>query len=119
MLIYLTVLRCCAVPSARSWRAGRSPSLQGNSDNRSMKAFMLLALAGLSPLVFAAAPEQPAPAETEPYHYGMELDIARVISRSEVPDVCGVVPAYLTYEDHQGKVHRLEYMVFGNGCSNG
>ncbi|MDV3442830.1 DUF2790 domain-containing protein [Pseudomonas otitidis] len=25
----------------------------------------------------------------------------------------------MTYEDHQGKVHRLEYMVFGNGCSNG
>ncbi|WIF65368.1 DUF2790 domain-containing protein [Metapseudomonas otitidis] len=84
-----------------------------------MKAFLLLALAGLSPLVFAASPDQTVPAEVEHYQYGMDLDIARVISRSEVPDVCGVVSAYLTYEDHQGKVHRLEYMVFGNGCSNG
>ncbi|MCY1278891.1 hypothetical protein D9M68_765450 [compost metagenome] len=87
-----------------------------------MKAFALLALAGMSALALAAEQAETAVAAEiaiEQYHYGMELDIARVISRSEIPDVCGIVPAYMTYEDHQGKVHRLEYMVFGQGCSNG
>ncbi|MNF71816.1 hypothetical protein D3C84_537750 [compost metagenome] len=81
-----------------------------------MKAFALLALAGLSALALA---EEPAEAAIEQYHYGMKLDIAKVISRSDIPDVCGIVPAYMTYEDHQGNVHRLEYRVFGQGCSNG
>ncbi|MFC5695382.1 DUF2790 domain-containing protein [Pseudomonas sp. GCM10022186] len=81
-----------------------------------MKAFALLALAGMS--AFALA-EEPVDSAIEQYHYGMELDIAKVLSRSEIPDVCGIVPAYMTYEDHQGKVHRIEYMVFGKGCSNG
>lgn len=87
-----------------------------------MKAFALLALAGLSAFALAEEPVESAVAGEpviEQYHYGMQLDIAKVLSRSEVPDVCGVVPAYMTYEDHQGKVHRLEYMVFGQGCSNG
>ncbi|WP_044871621.1 DUF2790 domain-containing protein [Pseudomonas sp. LFM046] len=81
-----------------------------------MKALALLALAGTS--AFALA-EEPVESAVEHYHYGMELDIARIISRSEIPDACGVVPAYMTYEDHQGRVHRLEYRVFGQGCSNG
>ncbi|MCY1544739.1 hypothetical protein D9M68_806400 [compost metagenome] len=81
-----------------------------------MKAFTLLALAGMS--AFALA-EEPVEAAVEHYHYGMELDIAKVLSRSDISNDCGVVPAYLVYEDHQGKVHRLEYMVFGQGCSNG
>ena len=47
------------------------------------------------------------------------LDIARVISTSEVPDVCAVVPVRMTYEDAKGQRHILEYHVMGNGCSNG
>ncbi|MCY1216202.1 hypothetical protein D9M68_405880 [compost metagenome] len=87
-----------------------------------MKALALLALVGMSAFAFAEESVEAADAEepvVERYHYGMKLDIARVISRSEIPNVCGVVPAYMTYVDHQGKVHRLEYVVFGQGCSNG
>ncbi len=87
-----------------------------------MKTLALLALAGMPAFALAAEPVESAVAGepiVEQYHYGMELDIAKVLSRSEVPDVCGVVPAYMTYEDHQGKVHRLEYVVFGQGCGNG
>ncbi|MCO6055649.1 DUF2790 domain-containing protein [Pseudomonas sp. MOB-449] len=87
-----------------------------------MKALALLALASMPAFALAEEPAEPAVAGEsviEKYHYGMELDIARVIYRSEIPDACGVVPAYMTYEDHQGKVHRLEYVVFGQGCSNG
>ncbi len=87
-----------------------------------MKAFALLALAGMSAFALAEESAESAVAAApaiEQYHYGMEMDIARIISRSEIPDVCGIVPAYMTYEDHQGKVHRVEYMVFGQGCSSG
>lgn len=55
----------------------------------------------------------------EQYSYSQHLDIARVISMSEVPNVCEVVPARMTYEDSQGQKHILEYRVMGNGCSNG
>ena len=55
----------------------------------------------------------------EPYSYSQHLDIARVMSMSEVPRVCEVVPARMTYEDSQGQKHILEYRVMGNGCSNG
>lgn len=43
----------------------------------------------------------------EQYSYSQHLDIARVISMSEVPNVCEVVPARMTYEDSQeiGRAH--------------
>ncbi len=55
----------------------------------------------------------------EQYSYSQHLDIAKVISMSEIPNVCEVVPARMTYEDSQGQKHILEYRVMGNGCSNG
>lgn len=50
------------------------------------------------------------------YQYGMQLDIARGISRSEIADACKVVPTLMTYEDSQGICHTLRYLVMGNGC---
>lgn len=85
-----------------------------------MKTLAMLALTGLSSLAFAAAPEQPVALEQiqpEQYHYGMSIDVARVLASSDVSQACGVVPATMTYEDHQGQVHRLEYLVLGDGCS--
>ncbi|MHC6224898.1 DUF2790 domain-containing protein [Pseudomonas sp. X10] len=52
------------------------------------------------------------------YRYGMDLDIARVLSRSKVPNVCEVVPAEMTYEDSDGVRHTLRYRIMGNGCQN-
>lgn len=53
------------------------------------------------------------------YEYGTNLDIKRVISLSTLPNVCDVVPATMTYEDHQGQVHTLQYRAMGEGCSQG
>ncbi|MGH8486435.1 MAG: DUF2790 domain-containing protein, partial [Pseudomonas sp.] len=53
------------------------------------------------------------------YEYSTNLDIAKVISLSTLPNVCEVVPATMVYEDHQGQRHVLEYRAMGNGCSNG
>lgn len=55
----------------------------------------------------------------EEYTYSTDLDIAKVISMSEVPEVCEVVPARMEYEDSHGQRHILQYRVMGNGCSNG
>ncbi|MCU1726758.1 DUF2790 domain-containing protein [Pseudomonas sp. 7P_10.2_Bac1] len=85
-----------------------------------MKRLLVLALMGLSSLAMAddlkVAQSQPA---VEHYTYATNLDIAKVINVSPVADVCGVVPAKMTYEDHQGQRHVLEYRVMGNGCANG
>ena len=48
------------------------------------------------------------------YQYGMQLDIARVISRSEIANACKLVTALMTYEDSQGVCHTLR-SVMGNG----
>jgi len=85
-----------------------------------MKRLIALALIGFSALAAAdelqVAQQQPA---VEHYTYATDLDIAKVISVSPAADVCEVVPAQMTYEDHQGQRHILEYRVMGNGCSNG
>lgn len=53
------------------------------------------------------------------YHYGMHLDIARVVSHSEIQAVCHVVPAEITYEDSSGEQHTVRYQVMSSGCQGG
>ncbi|HDS1734880.1 DUF2790 domain-containing protein [Pseudomonas sp. BP8] len=85
-----------------------------------MKALLALVLGGLCSAAMAgevATHVEQIPVEQ--YTYSQHLDIARVLSMSEVPNICEVVPARMTYEDSQGQKHILEYRVMGNGCSNG
>lgn len=87
-----------------------------------MKALLVLALSSLC--VTAMADEIPTDVASntvpvEEYTYSTHLDIAKVISMSEVPSVCEVVPARMEYEDSKGQRHILRYSVMGNGCSNG
>ena len=87
-----------------------------------MKAWTLLALAGVSCMALAGEPPAAGDrqaAKVERYEYGMELDVARVIQPAEVPSSCGVEPVRMVYEDHQGRRHTLEYLVVGSGCSGG
>ncbi|HKS14261.1 MAG TPA: DUF2790 domain-containing protein [Pseudomonas sp.] len=85
-----------------------------------MKPLLMLALLGLSSLALA---DEPPPAGNQPavqqYDYSVNLDIKRVISLSTLPNVCEVVPATMTYEDHQGQIHVLEYRAMGEGCGEG
>ncbi|SEM38016.1 Protein of unknown function [Pseudomonas sp. ok272] len=87
-----------------------------------MKALLVLALSSLC--ASAMADEIPTDVArnnvpVEEYTYSLHLDIAKVISMSEVPSVCEVVPARMEYEDSTGQRHILRYSVMGNGCSNG
>ncbi|MDZ5435396.1 DUF2790 domain-containing protein [Pseudomonas fluorescens] len=87
-----------------------------------MKALWVLALGSLCLTAMAdevqtdVAQQQPP---IEDYTYSMHLDIANVISMSEVPNVCEVVPMKMEYDDSKGQRHILRYSVMGNGCSSG
>ena len=85
-----------------------------------MKSLIALALVAVSSFALAdeinTAAAQPV---VEQYDYSTNLDIAKVISLSTIPNVCEVVPATMTYEDHQGQRHIIEYRAMGDGCSNG
>ncbi|GGU80526.1 topoisomerase II [Pseudomonas laurentiana] len=85
-----------------------------------MKKLLAFALIGFSTIALAdeveTAAAQPVAAQ---YDYSQNLDIAKVISLSTLPNVCEVVPATMTYEDHQGQRHTIEYRAMGDGCSNG
>ncbi|KIY39370.1 MULTISPECIES: DUF2790 domain-containing protein [Pseudomonas] len=84
-----------------------------------MKALLVLVLGSLCGAAMAGEAKEAEQIPVEQYSYSQHLDIARVISMSEVPNVCEVVPARMTYEDSKGQKHILEYRVMGNGCSNG
>lgn len=89
-----------------------------------MKTLNMLVGAVLSSLVFHAMADDSVrdttnTGDTQEYNYSMNLDIAKVISISSVPDVCEVVPAKMVYEDSAGHRHTLIYRVMGNGCSHG
>ncbi|SDS50683.1 Protein of unknown function [Pseudomonas sp. Z003-0.4C(8344-21)] len=86
-----------------------------------MKALMFLVLSSLCATAMAdeattdVAQQQPV---VEEYTYSTHLDIAKVVSMSEVPNVCEVVPAKMEYDDSKGQRHILRYSIMGNGCTN-
>ena len=87
-----------------------------------MKALLVLALSSLCATAMADEVPTDVASNTVPveeYTYSTHLDIAKVISMSEIPSVCEVVPARMEYEDSNGQRHILRYSVMGNGCSNG
>jgi len=81
-----------------------------------MKNILIAALVVFS--AAAGASTLPASNNAQEYSYGDHLDIAKVISMTQIPDVCAVVPATMVYQDHQGEQHTLQYRVMGNGCQN-
>ncbi|MBC3422349.1 MULTISPECIES: DUF2790 domain-containing protein [Pseudomonas] len=84
-----------------------------------MKTLLILALVGMSSLALADEAKTTQPQPPVQYDYSMNLDIKRVINLSTIPDVCEVVPATMTYEDHQGQVHTIQYRAMGEGCQQG
>ena len=53
------------------------------------------------------------------YHYGMPLDIARVVNLSEPQsDQCKVIQASMTYFDSAGQQHSLRYLKLAEVCSS-
>ena len=85
-----------------------------------MKALLVLPLSSLCATAMAdEVPTDVAQQPIEEYTYSTHLDIAKVVSMSEIPNVCEVVPAKMEYDDSKGQRHILRYSVMGNGCSSG
>ena len=84
-----------------------------------MKRLLVLLLGCLGSIAMADEQNtQTSQVTVEPYRYSQNLDIANIVSMTEVPDVCDVVPVQMTYDDSKGSRHIMEYLVFGTGCTN-
>ncbi|WP_236199563.1 DUF2790 domain-containing protein [Pseudomonas pseudonitroreducens] len=60
----------------------------------------------------AMAARQPTPievAQAKQYTYGMDLDIAEVVSVTPLSRDCGVVPVQMRYKDSFGEEQLVEY----------
>lgn len=76
---------------------------------------MHIALLAMVSLLFSA---HVTAQEVTVYQYGMKLDIKRVINITDTRHVCGITPSVMTYMDSKGNIHRLQYLVYGGGCSD-
>ncbi|MCY1542386.1 hypothetical protein D9M68_781320 [compost metagenome] len=47
------------------------------------------------------------------YHYGMTLDVQKVIHITDNSDKVGVVPATIIFLDSQGMLHKVNYLELG------
>ncbi|MCK1790380.1 DUF2790 domain-containing protein [Pseudomonas violetae] len=53
-----------------------------------------------------------------PYHYGMPLHIAKVVSLTEPSTMdCKVITAEMTYIDHSGQPAQITYRKLSDACS--
>jgi hypothetical protein len=74
----------------------------------------LIWIAGLS--LFAQLAN--AAPQATPYHYGDELDIAKVVSVNVPNGGCSVVEATMTYLDSRGETHVMTYLRQGADCND-
>ncbi|AYF87732.1 DUF2790 domain-containing protein [Pseudomonas sp. JS3066] len=77
-------------------------------------------LASLAPSVFAQDHHRDVGAgiPAVDYHYGMELDVQRVLYRTDATQRAGVVPVTMVYEDSQGDLHKVRFLEWGSHTSN-
>ncbi|MDH4566835.1 DUF2790 domain-containing protein [Pseudomonas sp. BN414] len=77
-------------------------------------------LASLAPSVFAQEHQRDVGAgiPAVDYHYGMELDVQRVLYRTDATQRTGVVPVTMVYEDSQGDLHKVRFLEWGSHTSN-
>ncbi|AVR66215.1 MULTISPECIES: DUF2790 domain-containing protein [Pseudomonas aeruginosa group] len=74
--------------------------------------------AALAAPAFAAQPA--APVAIESYHYGMPLDVRKVVATQEqASTTCEIVDARMDYLDSSGKLHSLAYRKYASACSQG
>lgn len=76
-------------------------------------------LSSLAPSVFAQDIYQ-EPGSGIPvvdYEYGMELDVHRVLSRTDTTHRVGVVPVTMVYEDSKGELHKIRFLEWGSHTS--
>ncbi|MEX5545764.1 DUF2790 domain-containing protein [Pseudomonas pergaminensis] len=74
-----------------------------------------LALAAASGL--AQADDQTAAVKPVPYHYGLPMNIDKVLAMNETPtDECKVIKADIKFLDKTGKVEDVSYRKMSEAC---
>ncbi|SDS65616.1 DUF2790 domain-containing protein [Pseudomonas oryzae] len=70
------------------------------------------------PLLLAAGLAQAQDSDVQPYRYGSQPDIARVL-RIDTPASprCEVVTAVMTYRDSAGSLRRMSYLTSSEACT--
>ncbi|MGV8920370.1 MAG: DUF2790 domain-containing protein [Pseudomonas sp.] len=80
--------------------------------------FKYLLISALFVTAFAAQANELAPSTAVVhYQYGMNLDIAQVVSQTEGQDMNGITPILLTYKDSHGIQQTVEYSNVSVGTS--
>lgn len=75
-------------------------------------------IASFAPLAFANdATPTGVDVEVQDYHYGMHLDIDRVLQRTDNSGKRGVVSSIMVYRDSQGEVQAVRFMEWGGQSS--
>lgn len=52
------------------------------------------------------------------YHYGMEIDVKKVLQRTNTSQKTGVVPVTLVYEDSEGELHKIRFFEWGGSTTS-
>ncbi|RJG09305.1 DUF2790 domain-containing protein [Pseudomonas cavernicola] len=77
-------------------------------------------ISSLAPSVFAqdGLQEPGASISAVDYHYGMEIDVQKVLQRTDTSQKTGVVPVTLVYEDSEGEVHKIRFLEWGGSTAS-
>ena len=80
-----------------------------------MASVVSAVISSLAPSVFAqdGLQDHGAGLPVVEYHYGMDIDVQKVLHRTDTSDKTGVVPVTLVYEDSQGEVHKIRFLEWG------
>ena len=81
----------------------------------SMATIVSAVISSLAPSVFDQNNLQDPGAHVSAveYNYGMDIDVKRVLQRTDTSDKTGVVPVTLVYEDSAGEIHKIRFLEWG------
>lgn len=80
--------------------------------------FKYLLIAAMSFAAFSAhANENNSTQTPERVQFGVVLDVAKVINKTQGTEVNGIIPVLLTYQDSRGEQHTVQYDLMGEGTS--
>jgi hypothetical protein len=81
------------------------------------RTLLVASVLGLS-AVAGAAQADTTTVQPVPYHYGMPLHVAKVVSLTEPPTMeCKVITANMTFIDTAGKLKEISYRKLSDACS--
>jgi hypothetical protein len=83
-----------------------------------MNSRTLLIAGALALSAFAGAAQADTTAQAVPYHYGMSLHVAKVVSMTEPPTMeCKVITANMKFIDTAGELKEISYRKLSDACS--